>query len=117
VRLPREINYPNKVRYKEAYKSRSLVTLAKLDHGISFVKSRGRERAPLAGFDKKFHNRPGQKVNYLNALSDARFDKVSYERDSSSASHYGAETNADVRVARNIRPENIPARRASAGQK
>jgi len=61
------------------------------------VKSRSRERGPLPGFDKKFHNRPGQKVNYLNALSGVRFDKVSYERDLSPASHYGAETNADVR--------------------
>jgi len=72
------------------------------------VKSRGREGGPL--FDKKFHNRPGQKVNYLNALSDARFDEVSCERDLSPASHYGAETNADVRSEEHSARKYISAR-------
>lgn len=52
--------------------------------------------ASVIGFNKKLHTRPGQKVNYLNALSGA-FDKVSHERDLSPASYYSAETNADVR--------------------
>lgn len=60
-----------------------------------FIREIAQLAAPVIGFNKKLHTRPGQKVNYLNALS-ARFDKVSHERDLSPASYYGAETNADV---------------------
>lgn len=52
--------------------------------------------AAVIGFNKKLHTHLGQKVNYLNALSDP-FDKVSRERDLLPPSYYGAETNADAR--------------------
>lgn len=91
-----EINYQNKVRYKGGYKSprsssqRSHYWIAVFHF---YDSAAGR---PVIGFNKKLHTRPGQKVNYLNALSGP-FDKVSRERDLSPASYYGAETNADAR--------------------
>lgn len=82
------------------------VTKKRINHGSSshsahkiesryFIREIAQLAAPVIGFNKKLHTRPGQKVNYLNALS-GRFDKVSHERDLSPASYYGAETNADV---------------------
>lgn len=59
-------------------------------------------RACVIGFNKKLHTRLGQKVNYLNALSEP-FDKVSHERDLSPVSYYSAETNVSMSAMRNIR--------------
>lgn len=92
-----EINYPNKVLYKEAYKSWSSSQSAHKIESRYFTGEIAQLVAAVIGFNKKLHTRPGQKVNYLNALS-GRFDKVSHERDLSLASYYGAETNADVQA-------------------
>lgn len=89
-----KINYQNKVRYKGGYKSQSSSSAHNIESRY-FIRTIA-QLVAVIGFNKKLHTRPGQKVNYLNALSDP-FDKVSRERDLSPASYYGAETNADAR--------------------